>query len=70
MNKRFIKETINGVTLEEIQAAAYRNIKRAYWTGGAVYVSDADMDSIAWGATMEVYERRDDYVEVVFVRWV
>ena len=63
MNKRFIKETINGVTLEEIQAAAFRNIKRAYWTGGAVYVSDADLDSIAWGATMEVYERRDDYVE-------
>ena len=63
MNKRFIKETINGVTLEEIQAAAFKNIKRAYWTGGSVYLSNADLDSIAWGATMKVYEMRDEYVQ-------
>ena len=63
MSKRFIKETINGVTLEEIQAAAFKNIKRAYWTGGYVYLSTADLQSIAWGATQAVYEMKDEYVK-------
>jgi DNA-directed RNA polymerase specialized sigma24 family protein len=63
LSKRFIKETINGVTLEEIQAAAFKNIKRAYWTGGYVYLSTADLQSIAWGATQAVYEMKDEYVK-------
>ena len=63
MTERLFIETINGVTLTEIQKAAFASLLRAYHSDGSVHMSWEDLDEIAWYATMAVYEKSENYVQ-------
>lgn len=63
MSRNLFTETINGATLNQIHDSAFSNLVRAYHKGGSVYVSQDDLDEIAWNATITVYEKRDSYVQ-------
>ena len=63
MSRNLFTETINGATLNQIHDSAFSNLVRAYHKGGSVYVSEDDLDEIAWNATITVYEKRDSYVQ-------
>lgn len=63
MNSTIFNPTINGSSLTQIHDSAFSSLVRVYNPKGSVYVSKDDLDSIAWGATMSVYEKKDDYVK-------
>lgn len=63
MSRHLFTETINGASINEIHDSAFSNLVRAYHKGGSVYVSEDDLDEIAWNATIAVYEKRDSYVK-------
>ena len=63
MSRNLFTETINGATLNQIHDSAFSNLVRSYHRGGSVYVSQDDLDEIAWNATITVYEKRDSYVQ-------